>query len=77
VNPEEIAIKALHEIRMKYGQVCDNYEICNCRSCEGSYGAWATADKALKEISRHNAIAKYTVGSAEDDAKWTPWGDSK
>jgi hypothetical protein len=42
--------QALQFIRDNYGKVCDNYELCDCRSCESSYGAWATADMTLKEL---------------------------
>lgn len=39
---------ALEEIRTKYGQVCNEYEMCDHPACEASYGAWAVADKALR-----------------------------
>lgn len=38
---------ALETITRDYGQVCEEYEVCDHRACAASYGAWATADAAL------------------------------
>lgn len=38
---------ALDRIRSMYGRVCEEYEICEHRSCHDSYSAWAVADEAL------------------------------
>lgn len=51
----EAAIKALLEIRDRYGKVCENYEVCDCRSCESSYGSWAVASQALVQIGKEKA----------------------
>lgn len=59
MNDEEIAAlvaeharykAALQLIRSHYGQVCDEYELCDHKGCYGSYGAWATADAALRTL---------------------------
>jgi hypothetical protein len=39
---------ALQRIRDDYGLVCAEYELCTHVACESSYGAWATADEALR-----------------------------
>jgi hypothetical protein len=41
---------ALVKILRDYGKVCPGYEMCTHASCASSYGAWATADQALKGI---------------------------
>lgn len=41
---------ALTLIRTQYGRVCAEYEVCTHAVCASSYGAWATADEALKEL---------------------------
>ena len=43
---------ALEEIRANYGHVCTEFELCEHPACESSYGAWATADEALRGITR-------------------------
>ena len=43
---------ALEEIRANYGKVCQEFELCEHPACESSYGAWATADEALRPITR-------------------------
>jgi hypothetical protein len=40
--------EALMTIREKYGKVCEDYEVCVHDACASSYGAWATADAALR-----------------------------
>jgi hypothetical protein len=52
----EIAVQALKVIRERYGQVCSPYEICSHRACESSYGAWATADAALKRLGAYRSL---------------------
>lgn len=39
---------ALHIIRDQYGQVCDEFVTCDHRACRASYGAWETANHALR-----------------------------
>lgn len=41
---------ALKEIVNNYGHVCEEFEICKHASCQSSYGAWETANKALKQV---------------------------
>ena len=41
-------IPALKHIVAFEGKVCDNFELCTCRSCQSSYGSWETANRALK-----------------------------
>jgi hypothetical protein len=45
---------ALVQILRDYGKVCPGFEMCTHASCASSYGAWATADQALKDI-KHEA----------------------
>jgi len=45
-----VAVKALREIHDTQGRVCPVYEICEQKSCKGSYESWIIADKALKEL---------------------------
>jgi hypothetical protein len=46
-----IATEALKEIRDTQGRVCDNFELCNHKSCQSSYSSWAIANQALYKIS--------------------------
>lgn len=39
--------RALESIREHEGKVCDQYELCEHRACQSSYGAWSYADGAL------------------------------
>jgi hypothetical protein len=55
LSAEEIAISALREIREKYGKVCEEYLTCKHPACESSYGAWAIADEALRQIREAEA----------------------
>jgi len=41
---------ALTEIARYYGQVCRSYGVCRHTACYGSYGAWATAQRALRQV---------------------------
>ncbi|VVB53254.1 Uncharacterised protein [uncultured archaeon] len=45
---EQELIPALKKIVAFYGKVCDNFELCHCKSCQSSYGSWEEADRALK-----------------------------
>ena len=45
---EQVLIPALKEIVANYGKVCDNFELCTCRSCHSSYCSWESANEALK-----------------------------
>lgn len=40
--------KALEQIRLVAGNVCDSYETCDHPACQSSYAAWAIADEALQ-----------------------------
>jgi hypothetical protein len=37
----------MRHIREVAGVVCDHYEVCQHPTCESSYAAWETADRAL------------------------------
>lgn len=39
--------RALEHIREHEGKVCDQFELCEHRACQSSYGAWSIADGAL------------------------------
>ncbi len=51
-NERDRLRKALRKIRADSGSVCDQYEICEHRSCASSYNAWAIADQALAEAKQ-------------------------
>jgi hypothetical protein len=55
MSAEQIAVAALREIREKYGKVCEEYLTCKHVACESSYGAWAIADEALRQIEEAEA----------------------
>ena len=44
---------ALQTIRDNYGQVCEEFEICQHPACASSCGAWLLADDALKGTTPH------------------------
>jgi hypothetical protein len=46
----EAAVDALEKIKSEEGKVCDQYEMCEHRACQSSYGAWAIADAALARL---------------------------
>lgn len=48
---ETVAEAALETIRRDYGHVCPEFEICTHLWCASSYGAWATADEALRALT--------------------------
>jgi len=48
----DIAMAALEYIKNHYGKVCESFEVCKHESCGSSYGAWAIADEALREINK-------------------------
>ena len=48
--PLDVAVAALQQIKDEEGKVCDQYEICEHRACQSSYGAWAIADAALARL---------------------------
>ena len=56
----DVAVTALLQIKREEGKVCDQYEICEHRSCQSSYGAWAIADRALARLSRLPSIEGLT-----------------
>lgn len=41
---------ALRDTRDIYGQVCENFELCEHESCRSSYSAWSLADAALARL---------------------------
>jgi len=46
----EIAKEALKKIIKDQGIVCNEFEICNHKSCNSSYMSWMIASTALHEI---------------------------
>ena len=69
----DIAMAALEYIKNHYGKVCESFETCTHESCGSSYGAWAVADEALREIN------KCTLCGAKDYEKHSEacWLDPK
>lgn len=45
---DKVLIPALKKIVAFYGKVCDNFELCTCKSCHSSYCSWEEANQALK-----------------------------
>lgn len=41
---------ALRKIKSEMGRVCPEFEICTHVPCADSFGAWAEADRALREV---------------------------
>lgn len=51
-NKLRVAQAALRRIIDTYGGVCEEFEVCQHRACNDSYGAWAVADMAWRETVR-------------------------
>ncbi len=47
---ERVLVEALNTIRIYYGRVCGEFGSCTHVGCQSAYGAWATADNALREV---------------------------